>query len=73
MLAELLDVDNSVYAEHKGYFYNIKKATDSKWSRLILFMGEGGTFLQIGFEDVIYVGGFTGSKYNKRVGLFSAK
>ena len=54
------------------YFYNIHKVDmdSSEWARIILFVGESGQLVQSGFGEVIYTGGFMGSAYNLKLGVF---
>ena len=54
------------------YFYNIDKVDmdSSEWARIILFLGEAGQLVQSGFGDLLYCGGFMGSVYNFKIGLF---
>ena len=54
------------------YFYNIDKVDmdSSEWARIILFIGESGHLVQSSFGDVLYTGGFMGSQYNFKIGVF---
>lgn len=40
------------------------------WSRTLLFWGEGANLVQNQFNQILYVGGFTGSQYNNKIGTF---
>ena len=42
----------------------------SEWARIILFVGEAAQIVQSGFGELLYTGGFTGSGYNSKVGVF---
>ena len=46
-------------------FYNIKKVElIGEWARIILFSGESGRFVQTSYDELLYVGGFMGTKYS---------
>lgn len=47
------------------------KEMDFKWSRVKMFIGKGGYFLRTSKEEMVYVGGFVGQRYNTTVGLFA--
>jgi hypothetical protein len=51
-----------------GYFYNIYNVEDS---RVILFAGKNGKMVRTEANEVVYVGGYTGNKYNSRIAVFS--
>ena len=40
---------------------------------MLLFVGDSGSFVQTGYDKFIYIGGFMGNTYNKRVGKFSTE
>ena len=50
-----------------GYYYNIIKLDDS---RTILFLGKSGSMVRKNNEEIIYVSGYTGNKYNTRIAVF---
>jgi len=51
-----------------GYFYNLQNIEDS---RVILFTGKNGKMVRTEDNEVVYVGGYTGNKYNSRIAVFS--
>ena len=51
-----------------GYFYNLQNIEDS---RVILFTGKNGRMVRTEANEVIYVGGYTGNKFNSRIAVFS--
>ena len=52
-----VEQEQQAFDNHQGYFCNIHKM-DNTWSKIIIFTGEKGTMVQIGFNNAIYVGGF---------------
>lgn len=50
-------------------FYNIHVVEDS---RVILFTGKNGRMVRTEANEVVYVGGYTGNKYNCRIAVFSS-
>ena len=43
---------------------------EGEWARVILFLGESGRFVQTAASEILYVGGFMGSAYNFKIGVF---
>lgn len=54
------------------YFYNITRVDMESqfWQRVLLFSGEGGSFVQPHPIEVLYMGGYRGSSFNQRIGRF---
>jgi len=41
--------------------------------RVILFTGKNGRMLRTEGNEVVYLGGYTGNKFNSRIGVFSTE
>lgn len=52
--------------------YNLNNVDMSgEWSRIILFTGEGASFVQTSMQEVLYSGGFMGTQYNYKIAAFT--